>query len=90
MELPSQFIKLSVTINDSSVDFNPNNIPGRVIIVLDSLKVCNILYIFFHREISVINIFFLLFIGIKQYNIWITNVCCKINRPKFGFDACWR
>ncbi|CAB4397789.1 unnamed protein product [Rhizophagus irregularis] len=38
VELPSQFIKLSVTINDSSVDFNPNNIPGRVIVVLDSLK----------------------------------------------------
>lgn len=47
MELPSQFIKLSVTINDSSVDFNPNNIPGRVIVVLDSLKVCNIIVYFF-------------------------------------------
>jgi hypothetical protein len=39
VELPSQFIKLSVTVNDSSVDFNPNDIPGRVVIVLDSLKV---------------------------------------------------
>ncbi|GBC00239.1 hypothetical protein RclHR1_00380007 [Rhizophagus clarus] len=38
VELPSQFIKLSVTVNDSSIDFNPNNIPSRVIIVLDSLK----------------------------------------------------
>jgi len=28
-----------VTINDSSVDFKPKNIPGRIIIVLDSLKV---------------------------------------------------
>ncbi|CAG8549049.1 12838_t:CDS:1, partial [Funneliformis caledonium] len=39
IELPSQFTKLSVTINDSSVDFNPKNIPGRIILVLDSLKV---------------------------------------------------
>ncbi|CAG8678760.1 15250_t:CDS:10, partial [Funneliformis mosseae] len=38
IELPSQFTKLSVTINDSSVDFNPKNIPGRIILVLDSLK----------------------------------------------------
>ncbi|CAI2167831.1 9475_t:CDS:10 [Funneliformis geosporum] len=38
IELPSQFTKLSVTINDSSLDFNPNNIPGRIILVLDSLK----------------------------------------------------
>ena len=39
VELPSQFIKLSVTVNDSSVDFNPNDIPGRIVMVLDSLKV---------------------------------------------------
>ncbi|RIA97429.1 hypothetical protein C1645_280628 [Glomus cerebriforme] len=38
VELPSQFIKLSITINDSSIDFNPNNIPGRIVVVLDSLK----------------------------------------------------
>src|SRR4051812_42555636 len=39
VELPSQFIKLSVTVNDSSVDFNPNDIPGSIVMVLDSLKV---------------------------------------------------
>ena len=53
VELPSQFTKLSVTVNDSSIDFNPNDIPGRIIMVLDSLKVLYKLLTLYYYKIDI-------------------------------------
>ncbi|CAG8497159.1 7566_t:CDS:10 [Diversispora eburnea] len=39
LDLPSQFTKLFVTINDTSIDFRPKDFAGRVVFVFDSLKV---------------------------------------------------
>ncbi|KAG9306596.1 hypothetical protein G9A89_004793 [Geosiphon pyriformis] len=38
VDLPNQFTKLIVVVNDSSIDLKPDDIDSRVVVVLDSLK----------------------------------------------------
>lgn len=39
VDLPSQYTKVFVTVNDTSVDYKPFNIPSRAIVVVDNIKV---------------------------------------------------
>ena len=37
--MPSQFTKLIVNINDSSIDYKPENIASRIVFVVENVKV---------------------------------------------------
>ncbi|RUS16540.1 autophagy-related protein 2 CAD motif-domain-containing protein [Endogone sp. FLAS-F59071] len=39
VDLPSQYTKVFVTVNDTSVDYKPFNLPSRAIVVVDNIKV---------------------------------------------------
>ncbi|CAG8532578.1 11151_t:CDS:10 [Dentiscutata erythropus] len=43
LDLPNQYTKLFVTVNDSSIDYNPYDNAGRIIIVFDNLKASSII-----------------------------------------------
>ncbi|RIB23489.1 hypothetical protein C2G38_843653 [Gigaspora rosea] len=43
LDLPNQYTKLFITVNDSSIDYNPYDNAGRIIVVFDNLKASSII-----------------------------------------------
>ncbi|CAG8442536.1 10645_t:CDS:10 [Acaulospora colombiana] len=76
LDLPAQFTKLFVTVNDSSIDFKPDEFNGRVVAVFDSLKASSNIIPdspMFAAKLIVQNLDLMLIDDIKTLNDRVTN-----------------